>query len=150
MWHFKPVVTKSTSGEIGNFRNGNTMLLSLAPFRFCNKTQEFLNSLKLYCTCVHRVPLKADTLEQWSPAPGQELVLVPVLAGTGPPGRGWAAASGGHCCFPDSIPTVRSEAASDSQEQAHGRATGCRKTRWGPPPGPRSAEVCDYFTYITT
>ena len=72
MWHFKPVVTKSTGGEIGNFRNGNTMLLSLAPFRFCNKTQEFLNSLKLYCTCVHRVPLKADTLEQWSPDPSPQ------------------------------------------------------------------------------
>ena len=100
MWHFKPVVTKSTSGEIGSFRNGNTVLLSLAPFRFCNKTQESLNSLKLYCTCVCRVPLKADALDQRSPAPGQELALVPVLAGTRPPGRGWAAASGGHCCFP--------------------------------------------------
>ena len=87
MWHFKPVVTKSTGGDIESFRNGNAMLLSLAPFKFCDKTQEFLN-LKFFCTCVCGVSLKADALEQRSPAPSQELVLAPVLVGTRPLGRG--------------------------------------------------------------
>lgn len=38
---------RNTGNEIRSFRNGNSMVFTLASCRFCNKTQEFLQPFKI-------------------------------------------------------------------------------------------------------